>query len=469
MDIMNEDFVKISTFGSCVIRDTLRIGDKNERFKLNGNVGFISPMSMFSSITSDMKSIEAGIRESNVSEFAKRNIILDLKKSCFEYLQDYQSDYLLFDVADIRLQILQKGKERITLRGGQETEELAFLKKELKNQGFELSSVDIYSLEEIETCLNQFCKKISELYPPEKLIFVKSVPTNNILINGHKMQNIFLDEMYRKSDAWLIRYACSYVERNLKCNVIDMPEMQYVMADLNHTWGMQPFHYTRSVYEYLYAQLCRIVFGAEFYPEIYLCKEKIMKEYYRALVLQAKDKVLSDEVLDLVSTNNLIDYLAQIKKLDNCITIVNIKDTAGKQFDKKLQANLFKIGFTETLVNCFQVGYIAVIKNRVVIYEKINQEKGYEEYNGFIDYINLYVVSASRKAGNVSKILINGIDYSCNYRGLNIVTMDLKSQKVVDSVSFDTHEVDCTCRRRKDILSNEDMIRIDLRKIQHFR
>ena len=40
--------ITISTLGSCVTRDIFRICDNEKEFKLQGNLGFISPISLFS-------------------------------------------------------------------------------------------------------------------------------------------------------------------------------------------------------------------------------------------------------------------------------------------------------------------------------------------------------------------------------------------------------------------------------------
>lgn len=52
---------------------------------------------------------------------------------------------------------------------------------------------------------------------------------------------------------------------------------------------------------------------------------------------------------------------------------------------------------------------------------------------------DLRTISAGFTVGNTSSILINGIEYSQQRRGMNIVVYDLDKNKVVSSVNFDTH------------------------------
>jgi hypothetical protein len=57
------------------------------------------------------------------------------------------------------------------------------------------------------------------------------------------------------------------------------------------------------------------------------------------------------------------------------------------------------------------------------------------------------LVSKDYNHGDIAFIGINGVDYSMNRRGLNIVVFDRTSQTVVDTVNFDTHLPDFPCSR----------------------
>lgn len=85
------------------------------------------------------------------------------------------------------------------------------------------------------------------------------------------------------------------------------------------------------------------------------------------------------------------------------------------------------------------VGYIAIIKQGIAVYEAESMVDSFEIFSDTIDYFHIDMESYSYKVGNRASILINGNDYAVNCRGLNIVVLDLKSGKVADSVCFDTH------------------------------
>ena len=145
--------------------------------------------------------------------------------------------------------------------------------------------------------------------------------------------------------------------------------------------------------------------------------------------------------------------------------IISIKDTVGYWFDKKLQSKMQILGLKENLLKELMVGYIAIIKDGVVLYEK----KGLEgvQYEGDIDYYTTSISSQPFKKGNRASICINGIDYAINKRGFNIVLIDLIRGKVIDSVAFDTHVPQFSCKRTDKYLCNEDIIRVDIKRLSN--
>lgn len=152
---------------------------------------------------------------------------------------------------------------------------------------------------------------------------------------------------------------------------------------------------------------------------------------------------------NLTECDHLIDYLDLLEQLDNCMVIFSIKDTAGYWLDQTIQQKLFKIGLNESLVQKLMVGYISLIENKKVIFEKLNTETGAEEFHDKIGDIQYDIISKSFISGNEASIKINGVEYSVNDRGLNIVVINLLNNKIEDTVCFDTHEKSLFCTRVK--------------------
>ena len=464
---MENSVVTYSTLGSCVIRDIFRVADKEQRFGKVRHVGFISPISMFSKISVPCEQLKEQIENLDVSGFAKRNILLDLNGDAFNYLFSEKADYLIIDMLDIRLDLIINGEEIVSCRAAQKEATLA--KSFLLDHGYKLKKVTNLTESMLLNYLEKFCNKISECWDADKIILVEAYPTKTYLNTSKKIdKNGYFDSMYESQYSCIrtFRLANKYVKNKLKCRCVSMPDMQYVLADFSHTWGPTPLHYTDKVYEYLYDKICSIVF-----QNYSSQKEKILKqikyEYYSAIdrvhnSANQEQWPLSKEMIRCLSTESFTEYIACLKGLKNCIVIFAVKDTLGSYFNNEMQQRMMDLGLVENFIRQHGSGYIAVLKDGIVIHEKLNKTDGYDYFIDTIDYINLFIVSKAYKYGNLASICINGEEYAVNKRGVNIVVFDMNRQKVVDSVAFDTHVPKLTCTRNTSILSADDAVRIDI-------
>lgn len=64
---------------------------------------------------------------------------------------------------------------------------------------------------------------------------------------------------------------------------------------------------------------------------------------------------------------------------------------------------------------------------------------------------SIHMESHSWRKLNKANILIDGIEYSSNGRGANIVIIDAETFEVIDSVVYDTHEPQDYFRRIKTV------------------
>lgn len=457
--MMNISQKTISTLGSCVTRDIFRLCDKDEKFILHGNVGFISPISMFSDGLQDDAIIEM-INQCSVPNFSKRNAILDLTGNVWDYISSNKSEYLIMDFGDIWFPTLVKDNIRVTLRITEPEGEI--LKTELLKRGFTELSIADYSMESIIFCINKLCEKLLDEWDSEKIILIDSRPTSMFLDYNYQVgHNEYIDDLYLKMHPEIMTFVNQYAAQKLKCKYIKMPKMQYVMADANHSFGWHCLHYTNVIYEYFYREISSYLYNVEYSNDINV---QIKNEYYKALSSadKSKEPILSRTQMNCISAKSLYEYLDSLKNLKNCLCILSIKDTAGHWITDLVQEKLFRLGLCEDLRKKYQVGYIAVIKDGVVIHEKIGSQNGCEFYNDQIDYLNVVVNSKPFLSGNNSSISINGVEYSANKRGLNFVIYDLNRKKVIDSVAFDTHEENHPCRRRHNYLEESDVLRLDI-------
>ena len=114
-----------------------------------------------------------------------------------------------------------------------------------------------------------------------------------------------------------------------------------------------------------------------------------------------------------------------------------INDDASFSMTKELQDVLNGLGLQESLLGSYRHSYIAVLDSGKVVYEKIDNQR--LEYAVELDGMSIEVMSAGGDVGSYANIFINGIDYSQNKRGLNIVVYDKFMKKVLDSVCFDLY------------------------------
>lgn len=80
--------------------------------------------------------------------------------------------------------------------------------------------------------------------------------------------------------------------------------------------------------------------------------------------------------------------------------------------------------------------YVALIDHGAVKYEKLSNRK--IEYTGTVNGIPFYIESSGYYTGAKASIIISGIEYAVNGRGMNIVVYDDDRNLFYDSVQFDT-------------------------------
>lgn len=107
-----------------------------------------------------------------------------------------------------------------------------------------------------------------------------------------------------------------------------------------------------------------------------------------------------------------------------------------------------QLGLSADLAGQDGCNYLAVVSNGVVQLEELSFET--IEYKGTIldGYVPLYAISRKDEWGNgLASVVIGGEEYSKNESGLNIIVYNNQTQKIVDSVWFNTCEPENTMGR----------------------
>lgn len=137
----------------------------------------------------------------------------------------------------------------------------------------------------------------------------------------------------------------------------------------------------------------------------------------------------------------LKEYLPRLVN-ENYISFISVKDEASLAFNDSMVDAMKNIGLTEELMGKYRYSYGAVIDSGQIVYEHLDN-KLIDVSGEFLEG-NYSLKSAGLNCGNLSSIRINGQEYSLNMRGINIVVYDKMTKQVIDSVNFDTWQVDGT-------------------------
>ena len=140
---------------------------------------------------------------------------------------------------------------------------------------------------------------------------------------------------------------------------------------------------------------------------------------------------------DLESIDLLENYIEEISNCPNLLMIISVKDDAATGMQDRLQEIFYENGAKETLLYNLRASYVLVCANGEVFFEEKSSDKTVE-YMGQIGESNLMVSSGGYECGNISNIIIDGIDYSPNQRGFNIVIYDLETNSVYDIINYDS-------------------------------
>lgn len=125
------------------------------------------------------------------------------------------------------------------------------------------------------------------------------------------------------------------------------------------------------------------------------------------------------EALKIQRKESLDEFLLSRRDaLQNSAMIISVRDTPQKSLSETSLGAFEKLGLRKIKNMKPEDSYIAFIKNGVRVHEVAGSRK-LQFREGHID-----VVSAGKAYGNVSSIVIDGIDYSKNEPGINIVIMD---------------------------------------------
>lgn len=450
--------IKFAIFGDCGSH-----GIVDDR-KHTRAIGFNNWYSVIQNPIKD-EAIDKCVEKIEMSPYNIRNLQLDLKKGALDYLLEEKGDYLLIDPNDCRMELGISGKQNvytISNAGGGLYKQICDIEEWKK-----IPASDI-PLDEYISAAKMICGRIKEVYKPSEII-----------LHVHKIVDEYTDgrmigrmnnEKYparKKSVQELMDKMYDILRQELEgCHVIEFPD--YVLADSRHRFGLCGLHYHELYYEYGKAAIQIII---ENHPD-----EKILLRYLRDMY-SLKFHLLRDGI------ENRCRFSMMESRIDNLLKAytndrVNLKLLFSKITDAKVYfeaVNLYKHDIGVFIAVRDTPGFVRATNSlkdiKLLGIEKYPNKLWYT-YCGFvlrgvavadvasdtaetptawegISYNHIiHLESHSYRKKNESNIIIDGVDYSYNGRGANIVIVDAETFEVIDSVVYDSHDIQDYFRRK---------------------
>ena len=232
----------ISIFGSCVSRDVLEFY-KNDDLTLKN---YIARQSIISAISKPITVEEQDVKLT--SNFQKKQILNDLRKTTFDILLNNKSDYLIIDLIDERFRV------------GKYEDSYFTISQDFVNSGILKSDYDIVNVairkrkyyfdgRELDFYVNEFCDRVCSIYNDDKIILHKALFVDRYINKLNKVKKFPLDRIRINK---IVNKKINYIFKILKLRfpnalVIDITPKYY--ASENHRWGLAQMHYQDEYYD----------------------------------------------------------------------------------------------------------------------------------------------------------------------------------------------------------------------------
>lgn len=153
----------------------------------------------------------------------------------------------------------------------------------------------------------------------------------------------------------------------------------------------------------------------------------------------------------LKSITSIEEYLEALNALkDRLLIAFAVKDTPGINLKSDLSAKIRNLGFDSDLAGKGRHAWVGLIDRGQVLVDELSERDGTVKVKKRISDALVAVESSGYGGGNRASIVIEGMEYACNLRGLNVVAFDVASCSLVDAVTFDTHLRTHPARRREE-------------------
>lgn len=246
---------KLSIFGSCVSRDILNHG-QTDLFQLKT---YIARQTVISSISAPC-SPEVEEESINLtSAFQRRMVLSDTQKTAFTKFSNDNSEYLIIDLIDERLGMINFRNSVVT--NSMELVGSGLLTGSEAKAKYRRNIFNVYTTDfkPIEPMFKEFCERIKQIYPQKKIIIHIADAKTKYRSTDGKIKK-FPKEQIKKSHTFNRMYSTMYgllVKYLPDANIIDICHNYY--ASESHHWGLNIIHYEDEYYQQASRELIKII------------------------------------------------------------------------------------------------------------------------------------------------------------------------------------------------------------------
>lgn len=150
------------------------------------------------------------------------------------------------------------------------------------------------------------------------------------------------------------------------------------------------------------------------------------------------------ELCKINEIDKYLDYLEMVK--NKCIVFMVVKDTPGSKMPDYVIDKFIKKGFSNFSKQLWKM-YAGIKYGDKILLDQTNEVEEAVSANIIINnddgakICEAELVSKAWRKGNDCSIKINNIEYAVKKRGINLVVYDPVKQIVVDSLSYDSHDI----------------------------
>lgn len=248
--------ITINILGSCVSRDVFGLFPNDGGFDIKQYVANSSFISICSPPIADEKIAEFEDFPKS-PHFQQRCAVLDINKNVFDYLMEYDSDYLVLDLGTIHKKIFKVKRlnpdENSNYTFITESRAIhqnpSFLENNDKIQIVKSFLFNDGNKDGYMSYLRKFANLLKSLYPQKKLIIIEVRFAERYFDENGKIQDMSKGDMHKKN--MLLDDLQTEMRRLLPdAHYIRFPGTE-VLGNKIHRWGLHELHLVCEYYQYV--------------------------------------------------------------------------------------------------------------------------------------------------------------------------------------------------------------------------